>query len=168
MATVRFIRGMRCNGLGADTRIATRFHKYSGEISFIEPLGNRFFEWRLDIYGQYSKDRLYGSEMLSIGGNSSVRGLEESLYSGECGGFIRNELCYRLRRRKVGNNELFVGYDVGRIFRNYGTQEVGRLSGFACGWRFKGQQLNLELSLSRALHTLGTGMFFNFKLGVHF
>ncbi len=167
-ATVRFIRGLRCNSLGSATNILTTFHKFAGDISFIEPLGNTPFQWRLQASGQYSKDRLYGSEQLSIGGNSSVRGFVESLYSGECGGYVRNELCYRFQPFKLGSNELFAGYDVGRIFRNHTTRNVGTLSGFACGWRFNGKHLNSEISLSKALHPSSKGMFFNFKLGVNF
>ena len=107
-------------------------------------------------------------ETLSIGGNSTVRGFVESLYSGECGGYVRNELCYRFNPCKLGSNELFAGYDIGRIFRNHTTKDVGTLSGFSCGWRFNGNHLNSEISLSKALHPSGKGMFFNFKLGVNF
>ena len=170
-ATVRFIRGLRCNSLGVATTIPTTFHKFAGDISLIEPLGNTPFQWRLQASGQYSKDRLYGSEQLSIGGGSTVRGFEEGLYSGECGGYVRNEICYRMspcKLCKLGINELFVGYDVGRIFRNHTTRDVGTLSGFVCGWRFNGKHLNSEISLSRALHPSGKGMFFNFKIGVSF
>ena len=167
-ATVRFIRGLRCNSLGSATTIPTTFHKFAGDISLIEPLGNTSFQWRLQASGQYSKDRLYGSETLSIGGNSTVRGFEESLYSGECGGYIRNELCYRFNPCKLGSNELFVGYDVGRIFRNHTTQNVGTLSGFSCGWRFSRDHFNAEVALSKALQPRSKGMLFNFKLGVNF
>lgn len=168
MATVRFIRGLRCNSLGIETNIPTTFHKFSGDLSLIEPLGNTSFQWRLQASGQYSKDCLYGSEMLSIGGNFSVRGFEESLYSGECGGYIRNEFCYRFNPSKLGSNELFVGYDVGRIFRNHMTKGVGTLSGIICGWRLNGSHFNSEISLSKALHSRGRGMLFNFKLGINF
>lgn len=167
-ATVRFIRGLRCNTLGSATAIPTTFHKFAGDISLIEPLGNTSFQWRLQASGQYSKDRLYGSEQLSIGGSSTVRGLEESLYSGECGGYIRNELCYRFRPCKLGSNELFVAYDIGCISRNHTTQHSGKLSGFVCGWRFNGNHFNAEITLSKALHPSGKGMFLNFKLGVNF
>ena len=167
-ATVRFIRSLQCNSLGVATTIPTTFHKFAGDVSLIEPLGNTPFQWRLQASGQYSKDRLYGSEQLSIGGNSSVRGFGESLYSGECGGYIRNELCYRFNPCKCGSNELFVGYDIGRIFRNYTTQEVGTLSGFACGWRLNGSHFNTEITLSKALHPREKGILLNFKVGVNF
>gem|GEM_PF-6346680 len=167
-ATIRFIRGLRCNSLGVATNIPTTFHKFAGDISLIEPLGNTPFQWRLQASGKYSKDRLYGSEQLSIGGNSSVRGFVESLYSGECGGYIRNELCYRFQSCKLGSNELFAGYDVGRIFRNHTTRDVGTLSGFSCGWRFSRDHFNAEVALSKALQPRSKGMLFNFKLGINF
>ena len=166
--TIRFIRGLRCNSLNASTDIPTTFHKFAGDVSFIEPLGNTKFQWRLQALGQYSKDRLYGSEMMNIGGNASIGGFEESLYSGECGGYVRNELCYRFNPCNLGTGELFLGYDIGRIFRNHTTKEIGSLSGCSCGWRLRGNYFNLECTLSKALHPRNQKIFFNFKVGINF
>lgn len=52
--------------------------------------------WLTSVYGQWSPDRLYGSERLTIGGESSVRGFKEQYLSGDNGGYWRNELNYRL------------------------------------------------------------------------
>jgi hemolysin activation/secretion protein len=50
--------------------------------------------WLTSAYGQWSPDRLYGSERLTLGGESSVRGFKEQYLSGDNGGYWRNELGY--------------------------------------------------------------------------
>lgn len=71
------------------------FKKWSANGSFQLPLTNDL-SWLTSIYGQWSPDRLYGSERLTIGGESSVRGYKEQYLSGDNGGYWRNELSYTL------------------------------------------------------------------------
>lgn len=71
------------------------FKKWSGNASFQLPVANDLW-WLTSIYGQWSPDRLYGSERLTIGGESSVRGFKEQYLSGDNGGYLRNELSYTL------------------------------------------------------------------------
>lgn len=52
-----------------------------------------FSEWR---DAQNVQAGLYGSERLTIGGESSVRGFKEQYLSGDNGGYLRNELNYSL------------------------------------------------------------------------
>ena len=68
---------------------------------------------------------------------------------------------------KLGKNELFLAYDTGKIFRNYG-EGAGSLSGMSMGWRYQHRYINAEISLSRALHPQVGGMLFYFKLGYQF
>jgi hemolysin activation/secretion protein len=72
-----------------------QFRKWSISGSFQRPLTNNLW-WLSSVYGQWSPDRLYGSERLTIGGESSVRGFKEQYLSGDAGGYLRNELNYSL------------------------------------------------------------------------
>lgn len=67
------------------------FHKLSLSGSYYLPLGQ---EWTYltSLYSQWSNYRLYGSERLTIGGDSSVRGFKEQYLSGDKGGYWRNEV----------------------------------------------------------------------------
>jgi hemolysin activation/secretion protein len=67
------------------------FHKLSLSGSYYLPLGQ---EWTYltSLYSQWSNHRLYGSERLTIGGDSSVRGFKEQYLSGDKGGYWRNEV----------------------------------------------------------------------------
>jgi len=71
------------------------FRKWSLSSSFQRPLTQNLW-WLSSAYGQWSPDRLYGSERLTIGGESSVRGFKEQYLSGDNGGYLRNELNYAL------------------------------------------------------------------------
>ncbi|MGD8107007.1 ShlB/FhaC/HecB family hemolysin secretion/activation protein [Pantoea sp. FN0302] len=71
------------------------FRKWSLNASFQRPLTQDLW-WLTSAYAQWSPDRLYGSERLTIGGESSVRGFKEQYLSGDNGGYWRNELNYRL------------------------------------------------------------------------
>ncbi|MDR3434506.1 MAG: ShlB/FhaC/HecB family hemolysin secretion/activation protein [Rouxiella aceris] len=77
-------------GKSADTPRA-EFSKWTLSGSYYLPLIQRV-TWLSSLYGQWSDDRLYGSERLTLGGESSVRGFKEQYLSGDRGGYWRNEL----------------------------------------------------------------------------
>lgn len=71
------------------------FRKWSINGSFQRPLATDLW-WLSSVYFQWSPDRLYGAEQLTLGGESSVRGFKEQYLSGNNGGYLRNELNYSL------------------------------------------------------------------------
>lgn len=72
-----------------------QFRKWSLNASFQRPVAENLW-WLASAYGQWSPDRLYGSERMTIGGESSVRGFKEQSISGDNGAYWRNELNYTL------------------------------------------------------------------------
>ncbi|WP_336999357.1 ShlB/FhaC/HecB family hemolysin secretion/activation protein [Pantoea agglomerans] len=71
------------------------FRKWSVSSSYQRPVAQKMW-WLSSFYAQWSPDRLYGSERLTIGGENSVRGYKEQYLSGDVGGYLRNELNYSL------------------------------------------------------------------------
>jgi hemolysin activation/secretion protein len=71
------------------------FRKWSLNGSYQRPVTNDLW-WLASVYGQWTPDRLYGSERMTIGGESSVRGFKEQSISGDNGAYWRNELNYTL------------------------------------------------------------------------
>lgn len=71
------------------------FRKWSINGSFQRPLTEKLW-WLSSVYFQWSVDRLYGSERLTLGGETSVRGFKEQYISGDNGGYWRNEVNYSL------------------------------------------------------------------------
>lgn len=95
-----FTRGVPWLGAEKDTARPAdapkaAFRKWSVNGSFQTPLTDSLW-WLTSVYFQWSPDRLYGSERLTIGGESSVRGFKEHYLSGDNGGYWRNELNYAL------------------------------------------------------------------------
>lgn len=73
----------------------SEFRKWSLNASFQRPVAENLW-WLTSAYGQWTPDRLYGSERMTIGGESSVRGFKEQSISGDNGAYWRNELNYTL------------------------------------------------------------------------
>ncbi|WP_187505610.1 ShlB/FhaC/HecB family hemolysin secretion/activation protein [Pantoea agglomerans] len=71
------------------------FRKWSVSSSYQRPVTQKMW-WLSSFYAQWSPDRLYGSERLTIGGENSVRGYKEQYLSGDVGGYLRNEMNYSL------------------------------------------------------------------------
>lgn len=71
------------------------FRKWSLNGSFQHPVADKLW-WLTSVYFQWSPDRLYGSECLTLGGETSVRGFKEQYISGDNGGYWRNELNWSL------------------------------------------------------------------------
>lgn len=67
------------------------FDKYTVSGSYYLPLAQDW-NYLTSLYGQWTPDRLYGSERLTLGGESSVRGFKEQYLSGDKGGYWRNEV----------------------------------------------------------------------------
>jgi hemolysin activation/secretion protein len=67
------------------------FNKYTLSGSYYLPLAQNW-NYLTSLYGQWTPDRLYGSERLTLGGESSVRGFKEQYLSGDKGGYWRNEV----------------------------------------------------------------------------
>lgn len=71
------------------------FSKWSLSGSYYLPLAQDW-NYLTSFYGQWTRDRLYGSERMTLGGESSVRGFKEQYLSGDKGGYWRNEVNHDL------------------------------------------------------------------------
>lgn len=76
------------------------FNKWTLSGSYYRPLTDNI-GYLTSFYGQWTPDRLYGSERLTLGGESSVRGFKEQYLSGDKGGYWRNEINWNLFRLPV-------------------------------------------------------------------
>ena len=124
------------NGKKGDAPKAA-FKKWSLNASYQRPVTEKLW-WLSSLYGQWSPDRLYGSERLTLGGESSVRGFKEQYLSGDNGGYWRNELNYSLFTLPViGQVNLLAALDGGWLQKdNKDPQACGTLWGAAAGISF--------------------------------
>lgn len=75
----------------ADGAPKAEFTKWGTSASFYLPLAGKF-TYLTSLTGQWTGDRLYGTERMTLGGDSSVRGFKEQYLSGDNGGYWRNEI----------------------------------------------------------------------------
>lgn len=102
------------------------------------------------VKGQWSDDRLYGTQQMSLGGSSSVHGSKSGLVTGNRGILWRNELSYRFGEAispAFGRATLYAGVDIGRIAPQDEFGIIGgTLSGGVAGLRLNGGWLDVDLS----------------------
>lgn len=125
-----------------------QFRKWSLSGSFQRPL-TRDLWWLSSVYGQWSPDRLYGSERLTLGGESSVRGFKEQYLSGDAGGYLRNELDYSLFTLPVlGEVSALAAVDGGWLKSDAQNREsTGTLWGSAVGLGTRGRYVYTQYTL---------------------
>lgn len=111
-----------------------QFRKWSLNASFQRPVAENLW-WLTSAYGQWSPGRLYGSERMTIGGESSVRGFKEQSISGDNGAYWRNELNYSLFTLPViGQVSILAALDGGWLHSNrFDHYSSGTLWGTAAG-----------------------------------
>lgn len=91
--------------------------------------------WLSTFNAQWTPDRLYSVERLSLGGEASVRGFKEQSISGDVGGYLRNEVSWQgVAPVWLGQWRTWLALDMGRVdMGNQGDTWRGMV-GTALGW----------------------------------
>lgn len=124
------------------------FRKWSVNGSFQRPVADRLW-WLTSVYFQWSPERLYGSERLTLGGEASVRGFKEQYISGDNGGYWRNELNYSLFTLPwVGDVGVLAALDGGWLKKDgFDRYASGTLWGTALGITTANRWLTSQFSV---------------------
>ncbi|MCD1127727.1 ShlB/FhaC/HecB family hemolysin secretion/activation protein [Jinshanibacter sp. LJY008] len=128
------------------------FSKWSLSGSYYFPLSERV-TWLSSVYGQWTPDRLYGSERLTIGGESSVRGFKEQYLAGDSGGYLRNELnTYLFTMPVMGQVSLVTAVDGGYLHHDsLDKYASGTLWGAAVGLSTAHRHVSSSFTVSKPL-----------------
>lgn len=136
-----------------------RFTKVTAATSMNHPFSVRQLDLALSSQGslQWSPDNLFGSEQISLGGWSSVRGSRDGLLFGNNGYFVRNELSMSLSPWKetewastlFGQLQPYLGLDFGHILSQprYGISSGGAHA-LTAGARLTGGHISLDTGYS--------------------
>lgn len=124
------------------------FHKLSLSGSYYLPLA-KDWTYLTSLYSQWSNHRLYGSERLTIGGESSVRGFKEQYLSGDKGGYWRNEVNRPLVTLPyLGSINALAALDGGYLHRDkLDTNASGTLWGGAVGVGNRSRYFSSQLTV---------------------
>lgn len=116
----------------------TRYNMWLLSMDYRNPftLGKTNLVHTSSLYAQWTMggDRLYGSDMLSMGNRYTVRGFDgEYTLMSESGWYLRNELAFPLAKVPM---EIYAGLDVGAVYGPSSETLVGRtIAGSALGIR---------------------------------
>lgn len=124
------------------------FRKWSVNGSFQRPVADNLW-WLSSFYFQWSPDRLYGSERLTLGGESSVRGFKEQYISGDNGGYWRNEVNYSLLTLPLlGQIGAMAAFDGGWLKKDgFDRYASGTLWGAALGLTSSGRWFSSQFTV---------------------
>ncbi|CAG9000309.1 MAG: Hemolysin transporter protein ShlB [Candidatus Celerinatantimonas neptuna] len=139
----------------------SEFNLVDAQFGFYRPfqLGQQRCSWNAQLSGQWSPERLYSSQQLTLGGANSVRGLSYALFSGNNGVWLRNTLAWAPQlavapgvARWLGSIEPYLGLDAGQILSQQRLAiDGGHLVGGSLGLRSVGGRVHLELTWSHIL-----------------
>lgn len=140
-ATMSYRQGLGAFG-AQDDRLAAeggptwryRMMVLDANLSVPFKLANRPFRFVTTVRGQYTNDRLYYVDDLTIGSRYTVRGFDgESMLAGERGFYWRNELQVPLG---TSGQSMYAGLDYGRVAGPATKNQVGKqLAGAVIGLR---------------------------------
>jgi len=132
------------------------FSKWSLSGSYYKPVSQKV-TFLSSVYGQWTGDRLYGNERLTIGGESSVRGFKEQYLSGDNGGYWRNELNTALFSMPLlGAVSAVAAVDGGYLHHdNHDVNAAGTLWGGAVGLSSSAGHLSSQFTVGWPLRYPG-------------
>ena len=133
-----------------------QFRKYDVSLGFSRDwsVGAHGLSYWGALTGQWSRDLLFGSEQMSIGGRSSVRGSESGVLFGNRAAYLRNEFTWKLPALTdppwapaLGRLEAYSALDIGRVWHEaeHGITG-GLLSGGAIGLRMTEGRVRADIS----------------------
>ena len=116
----------------------TRYRLWLIDVDYVHPFtfGHRPATFTSSLHGQWTmnEQRLYGVDMISMGGRYTVRGFDgEVTLMGANGWYLRNEFATKFPKQQA---ELYLGLDVGAVY-GYGADLYNGhvLAGAAIGLR---------------------------------
>jgi hemolysin activation/secretion protein len=135
--------------------------------NFSIPKTNVSLFHNLSFDSQYSEDRLFSSEQISIGGRYTIRGFEESSIGGDNGYYIKNDLTVNtfqlasefMQKSLAGSTlqKINIGtfYDYGYVRNKIINDDAdeGYMSGAGVKLSYNGEYLKADLTYSKGLHS---------------
>ena len=141
-------------GDGAEGNGTTRYRIWGGDLQITAPfyIGKTAGEYRFILAGQYTKNRLFSTDQMAIGGRWTVRGFDgEMNLSAENGWYMQHELAFPIQSWHMTP---YLAVDMGRVWGPSDEWLLGHtLAGAAAGIRGTlGNHLQYDFFLGVPLH----------------
>lgn len=132
-----------------------QFDTFSIDGSYSTPfsLASAKFSYQSSVSLFYTPDEIIASEALSLGGEYTVRGVENTGLVGYSGGYWQNEIHFSRNLPLVGRLDLFLGLDIGNTDTpEFENEDREWLSGAVLGTSIAHQIYRLSLVYAQTLH----------------
>lgn len=165
-ASIGYHRGLDILGAFDDTTAPDgsprgQFDKVTASLGYFrtQDVGSSMMIFSTNVSGQWTDDPLFGSEQMSLGGYSTVRGVREAVLYADKAILMRNELSFLLPQMNeaaaveaIGRLEPYVALDLGHsVSDRRGNSLGGNIVGAAIGIRNRGGRISFDLSYSDIL-----------------
>lgn len=165
-ASIAYHRGLDILGAFDDATAPNgspqgQFDKITASLSYFttQDVGASTMIFSTNLSGQWSSDPLFGSEQMSLGGYSTVRGVREAVLYADKSIQMRNDLSFLLPPientdvvEAIGRLEPYVALDLGHsVSDKRGNSLGGNIVGAAIGIRNRGGRINFDLSYAEIL-----------------
>lgn len=135
------------------------FTKYSINNTLYYYFTNRTYNISSNQHIQYTKDKLYNSDQLTVGSAYTVRGYNSSNYYGNNGYYIKNDFTKTFSPNIHDNIfkdiSIFVGLDGGKVrCQSDNVGICGELYGKSIGFKTSSNNLNSNFTWSRPMKSL--------------
>ncbi|SDR45010.1 ShlB/FhaC/HecB family hemolysin secretion/activation protein [Pseudovibrio sp. Tun.PSC04-5.I4] len=139
--------------ISAESIVGPQFRLIHGRLDVQKPISNTPLTYSTTLFAQYSKDVLPGTEQMSIGGWSTVRGFHQDNMYGDVGAYWRNSIEWTAIDHADFRLKLTGGVDAGLIkpseLRSW-SQDYLIGAHFGAKATF-GKKVTLDLQLAHAL-----------------
>jgi hemolysin activation/secretion protein len=117
-----------------------------------------FFKLNSNFSMQYSKDKLFSDNRLTLGSKHTVRGHKSTIY-GNSGWYINNTISkdfnFNTSNKLINNLSFNIGFDYGEIRCQKNTSiQCGKISGASVGLNTNSKNLSTDISWNRPLKNL--------------
>lgn len=163
---INYEQGIGLLGAQEDTALGAgqpqaEFNRVSADFNAVKlwNMGFGLYNPRTDLTAraQWSRDELFSSEQISVGGPFSVRGFKEASLSGSTGAYARLDFSAPLPplqdpkgQKYFGELRPFVGVDAGAVRSNNANPfEGGAVRSWSAGLKNQGGLVDFELAYSR-------------------
>lgn len=142
-----------------DEQPKAQFDKWGLRVDYSRPfqLFSLPSAWDINFEGQYSEDKLYGSEQFSIGGQYTVRGYKDSSIYGDSGAFISTSIRSELAQNipLIGSLQAEIGVDYGLVdVEDFGFKGTDKLRGWRVGLKTQQGLFDISITYAQAVNPI--------------
>jgi len=129
-----------------------QFKKHTLASNLFYRFSDPSYQLSSNFHLQYSKDKLYNNDKLTVGTDYTVRGYKYGFYADNAW-YIKNDLTKSIKLDSQALFSPFIGLDAGYVrCEESNLNSCGELYGMALGFKIAAKSLNMDFTFSRPIN----------------